>query len=226
MIYLFGCHELATGLAGLHKVYVVLQEGCIQYAFYPEVVADVGNGKHILEGYGLAANQVGTGLNAHEGYLLRAILLDGLAEGVKVEVALEGVVACRDKSFLVNKLDYLAAKTGDVGLGRGEVEVHQGYHAGLYVCLGQNILCGAALVSGKHVVGAEYLFNRSLYAVEGFRSCIRIVRNAHCGYLLVGHSVYAGIREHVHIYIFILKEEGVVTCFLNSFQTLFYWKKI
>ena len=97
-------------------------------------MADVGHGEHVLERYGLTTDEVGSCLYAYEGDVLGTLLLDGGAQLLEVEVALEGVVGLGLEALLSHELLYGTAHAGDVGLGGGEVEVHECCLAGLHQC--------------------------------------------------------------------------------------------
>ncbi len=221
VVDLLGGHELAARLAGLHEVDVVLQQGSVENALDAEFVADVRDGKHVLQAHRLAADEVGAGLHAHEGDLLRTVVLDGLAEGLEVEVALERVIRLRDETLLVHQLDHFAAQAGDVRFGGGEVEIHQRDHARLHVGLREDVLRGAALVGRQDVLRAEDLLDGGLDAVEGLGSGVGIIGDAHRGDLLVGHTVHARVRDHIEIDVLVLEEEGVVSGFLDGLEALF-----
>ena len=182
MVDFLGSHVLALCLAGLHEVDVVLQQRSIQYAGHAEFVADVCHSQHVLQADGLSADKVGPGFHTHIGHLLGAIFADGLLQFLQVKVALEGIVALGQQPLLVYQLKHLASATGNVCLCGGEVEVHDGHHSGLHKTLGQNVLAGASLVGGQHVVHAEDLLHGSLQTVESLASGIRVVGGVHgCG---------------------------------------------
>ena len=81
-------HVLATCLAGLHEVDVVLEERCVEHADDVVVVADVGHGKHVLERYGLTADEVGTCLNTYKGDVLGTLFLDDVILFLLLQVLL------------------------------------------------------------------------------------------------------------------------------------------
>ena len=222
MINLLGGHELAAGLARFHEIDVILQQGGIQDAPDTEFVADIGDGQHVLQAHRLSADEVGAGFHAHEGDFLRAQFLDGLAEFLQVEVTLERIVGLGDETLLVHQFHHFAAQAGDVGLGRGEMEVHESVHARFYIGFGQDVFCRTALVGGQHILCTKDFLNGRLHAIEGFGACVGIVGDAHGCYLFVRHTVDAGIGEHIHVNIFVLQQEGIVTGFLDALEALFY----
>ena len=48
----------------------------------------------------------------------------------------------------------------------------------------------------------------------------------HRSSLTVGHSVHARISEHIKINIFVLQQEGIITCLLDSAQALIHGQQI
>ena len=218
-------HKLAARLTGLHEIYVVLEQGSVEHRLHAHLMADVGDGEHILQRHGLAANEVGARLHTHERHPVGSYLLDALAQVLQVEVALEGVVALGEQALGVDQLLHGAAETGDVCLGRGEVEVHQRHHAGLHERLGEDVLAGSSLVGGQHVLRAEHLLHSRLHAVEGLGAGIGIVGLHHRPELQIGHGVHTRVGEHVHVNILVLQEEGVVACLLYLLQTVLNGQK-
>ena len=179
MVDFLGRHEFATGLPHFHEVDVVLEEGSVEDALDSELVANVSDGEHVLKGYRLASDEVGSGFDPDERHFLRSEFLDGLAEKFEVEVALERVVALGDETLLVDEFDDLTSEAGYVGLRRCEVEVHKGIHPGLHVSLGEDVLGGSSLMGGKDVVGAEDFLHGGLDPVEGLAAGVGIIRYAH-----------------------------------------------
>ena len=179
MVDFLGGHILALCLASFHEVDVVLQQRSVQYAGNTEFVTDVCHGQHVLQADGLSTDEVSSGFHAHIGNLLRSIFADGLLQFLQVKVALEGVVALGQQTFLLYQFKHLASATGNVCLCGGEVEVHDGHHSGLHKAFGQNVLAGASLVGGQHVVHAEDLLHGSLQTVESLASGIRVVGGVH-----------------------------------------------
>ena len=108
----------------------------------------------------------------------------------------------------------------------GEVEVHDGHHSGLHKTLGQNVLAGASLVGGQHVVHAEDLLHGSLQTVESLASGIRVVGGVHGSGLAVRHGINARVGEHIQIDVFVLEQEGVVARLLNGTQALFNGQQV
>ena len=211
---------LHPGLAGLDEVQVILQKGGVQYRQQAVTMADGGGGLHVGVGDGLAADQVGAGLQPDEGDVLRRFTLDAGGQRVQINVALEGQVAVALQTLLLHQLLHAAAQTGDVGLGGGEVVVHDDAVAGLDEPGGQDILAGAALVGGQAVLDAEQLLQLGLHLVEGLRSGVGVVGHQHGGLLPVGHGVDAGVRQHIQKDILVVKLEGVEPGGLHPLQPL------
>ena len=205
MIDLPSGHVLALSLAHFHEVNVVLQERSIEHALDAVVMTDVGDGKHVFEGNRLSADQVRAGFDADESNLLGAVGFDGLLQGPQVEIAFEGVFALGNESFLVHKFNHLTAQTGDVGLGRGKVEIHQSDHTRLDIGFSENILSSPTLVSRKDVIRTKNLLDSRLDAVESFAAGIGVIRDAHGGHLFIRHRVDAGVGDHVHVDILVLQ---------------------
>ena len=107
-----------------------------------------------------------------------------------------------------------------MGLGGGEVEIHQRNHARAHIRLREDVLGRTALVGGQDVLRAEDFLDGGLDAIEGLGAGVGVVGDAHRGHLLVGHSVDAGVREHVHVDVFVLEKECVVAGFLDALEAL------
>ena len=81
-------------------------------------------------------------------------------------------------------------------------------------------------MGGKDILRAEDLLDGGLDAVEGLGAGVGVVGDAHRGHLLVGHTVDAGVREHVHVDVFVLKKECVVAGFLDALEALLDRKQV
>ena len=219
---MLGGHVLALRFTGLHEINIVLQQRGVEYAQNAVVVTDVGYGQHIFQRNGLTTNQIGTSLYAYKGYLFGSHTLNRLLQLLQVKITLEGVIALRQQPFLLHQFQHLTSAAGNVGLGGGKVEIHDGHHAGLYEGLGQDVLTGTSLVGRKQIIGAKHLFHSSLIAVEGFTAGIRVIGNVHGGGLSIRHSVHTAVGEHIHINVAILQQKGIVASFLNTLQALLY----
>ena len=171
--------------------------------------ADVGGGLHVGVGNGLTADQVGAGLQADIGHVLRRLLPDAGLQSLQIDVALEGQVALTDQALPLHQLLHAAAQTGDVGLGGGEMVVHDNAVAGLDEAGGQDVLAGAALVGGQAVVDTEQLRQLLLHAEEGLAARIGVVRPQHGGLHVVAHGVDAGVRQHIQENIPVVELEGI-----------------
>ncbi len=225
MIDFLRLHELATSLAGLHEIYVVLQEGCVEHRLHSHLMTNVGHGKHILQRYGLTADEVGSRLHANESHSVGTYLLDALTQVLEVEVTLEGVVALGQESLGIHEFLHRTAQSCDMSLGGGEVEVHQCHHTGLHESLSEDVLAGTSLVGWQHVLCTEHLFHRSLHTIEGLGACIGIVSLHHGTKLQVAHGVDTRVGQHIHIDVLVLEQEGVVACLLNLLESVLHWQK-
>ena len=125
------------------------------------------------------------------------------------------------QTLLLHQLLHAAAQTGDVGLGGGEVVVHDDAVSRLDKPGGQNILTGAALMGGQAVLDAEQLLQFCLHFVEGLRSGVGVVGHQHGGLLPVRHGVDAGIRQHIQKDILVVQLEGIEPGVLYLLQPLF-----
>ena len=85
----------------------------------------------------------------------------------------------------------MTALSGDVSLGSCEVVVHDDAIARFYKPFCENVLAGPALVGRQAIADAEDLFELVDHAVEGFASCVSVVRLHHSGQLLLAHGVDA-----------------------------------
>ena len=130
------------------------------------------------------------------------------------------------QTLLLHQLLHAAAQTGDVGLGGGEVVVHDNAVAGLDEPGGQNVLAGAALMGGQAVLDAEQFLQLGLHLVEGLRSGVGVVGHQHGGLLPVGHGVDAGIRQHIQKDILVVQLEGVESGVLHLLQPLFRGQQV
>ena len=207
-------------LAGLDEVQIVLQQGGVQHGEDAVAAADGGGGLHVFVGDGLTADQVGAGLQTNEGDVGRCFPLDAALQRIQIDVALEGQGAGALQTLGLDQLLHAAAQTGDMGLGGGEVVVHDDAAAGLDKAGGQDVFTGAALVGGQAVLDAEQLRQLGLHAVEGLRAGVGIVGLEHGGLLAVGHGVDAGIRQHIQKDVAIVELKGVEACGLDLLQTL------
>ena len=207
-------------LAGLDEVQIVLQQGGVQHGEDAVAAADGGGGLHVFVGDGLTADQVGAGLQTNKGDVGRCFPLDAALQRIQIDVALEGQGAGALQTLGLDQLLHAAAQTGDMGLGGGEVVVHDDAAAGLDKAGGQDVFTGAALVGGQAVLDAEQLRQLGLHAVEGLRAGVGIVGLEHGGLLAVGHGVDAGIRQHIQKDVAIVELKGVEACGLDLLQTL------
>lgn len=207
-------------LADLDEVEVVLEQGCVQHGQNAVLLRQLGGRLHVLIGDGLAADQVRAGLQAQEGHLLRRLLLDAGLQLLKVDVALEGQVALGHQSLIFHQLLHMAAHAGDVGLGGGEVVVHDDAVARLDEAGGQDVLAGAALVRREAVGRPENLLQLVAHDEEGLAPGVGVVRVHRGGHLHVAHGVDAGVGEHIHEDVRVVELEGVEAGGAHLRQTL------
>ena len=113
-----------------------------------------------------------------------------------------------------------------MGFGGGEVKVHDSHRARFHKTFCQNVLAGAALVRRQYVVGTKHLFHGCFQTGEGLATRVGVICHMHSSSLTVGHGVHARIGEHIEINIFVLQQEGVITCLLDSAQALIHWQQI
>ena len=108
-----------------------------------------------------------------------------------------------------------------MGLGGGEVVVHDDAGTALYQVLGNDVLAGTALMGGQKVGNAENLFQLVAHAVKSFAAGISIVGAEHGGLHVIAHGVYARVGEHVHKNIAVVKAKGVEARFVHGGKAQF-----
>ena len=111
-------------------------------------------------------------------------------------------------------------------LRRGEVEVHRDNVARLDKSHGDDVLAGSALVSGQEVFCAEYFAHFVFKFGKGRAARVTVVGDEHGGLLPVAHGVDAAVGQHIHIYVFVLKQKCVVSRLGNAFEPFFHRRKI
>ena len=108
-----------------------------------------------------------------------------------------------------------------MSLGGGEMEVHESLLSWGDVSACQNVLGRTSLMGGQHVVHSEHFLYRCLQSGETFRSGVGIIGYVHGSCLAVRHGIHSRVGQHVHVYVTVLQQEGVVACFLYLAQSLF-----
>ena len=197
-----------------------MQERSVQYRQNAVFAADGGGGLHVLVGDGLAADEIGTGLQPDEGDVGGRLLQNTGFQRVQIDIALEGKIAVADKPLLFDQLLHASTQTGDMRLGGGEVVVHDDTAAGLDKAGGENVLAGPALVGGQAVLNAEQLLELGLHAEEGLAAGVGIIGLQHGRLLAVGHGVDARISEHIQENVAVMQLEGIEPGLLHFFKTL------
>ncbi len=135
--------------------------------------------------------------------------MDAGLQLLQVDIALEGQGALADQALVLDQLLHPAAYTGDMGLGGGEVVVHDDAVAGLDKAGGQDVLAGPALVGGEAVGDAEQLLELFLHAEIALAAGVGVVGPEHGGFHVVAHGVDAGVRQHIQENIAVMQLEGV-----------------
>ena len=83
--------------------------------------------------------------------MVNTIYCFNLGQFTQIEISFEGIVALRDKTFLVYQFNHIASATCHVCFGSGEVEVHDSRHTGLYETLGKDVFASTSLVGRQYV---------------------------------------------------------------------------
>ena len=97
--------------------------------------------------------------------------------------------------------------------------VHDNAVTGFYEMLGKDVFTSTALMCGKQIFDAEEFFELIAHTVECFASCVSIVGTEHSGLHIVAHGIDAGVGQHIHEDIAVMKKECIKARILHLFQT-------
>ena len=139
------------------EIKIVRQQAGIHHQQNAMLIAYGANVAQVLDGYRLAANQVGTCFHAHKRNVLRTVLGNQRLESINIQITLERLRACHLQATALNDLFHPPAIERDMRLGGGEVVVHRHDAAGFDKSLRQNVFAGTALVRRQKIFHAENL---------------------------------------------------------------------
>ena len=140
----------------------------------------------------------------------RPISSIGGSQRVQVHVALEGVDQPRLAALGDHQVARLGAGVLDVGTRGVEVGVVGHHVARPGDGAEQDVLGGAALVRGDHVLEAGDVLHRGLEPVERSRARIRLVAGDHARPLARRHGAGAAVGQQVDQHVLGLEQERIV----------------
>ena len=147
-------------------------------------------------------------------------------ERLQVHVALEGMDQPRLAALGDHQVARLGARVLDVGARGVEVRV-VGHHVARPGDAGeQDVLGGAPLVGGDHVLEARDVAYRRLKPVEGRRARVRLVAGDHARPLARRHRPRAAVGQQVDQHVARLEQEGVVPGRLQRRLTLRHGREV